>query len=278
MISCYAVMYAKKGKGYEGKQIQPQSHYYDPIDRSKDRPAGKSRIWGDASEAVQRQVIDSIIDATVKHKLNTRQTALVLAISYVESGFNPDAASNESATGMGQLMNAKAKEYGIDAAHRFDLAQNADALVRLYLENKKTATERLHAGRDLEEHVYQYHKEGAGRYDGQAKDTGGLALAKNRVLPIADNIEEVLIYKFMREHVDPERVRRPSHVRMALSVPKPRTNKKYLDPSSASRLHPEAAETSEWHQQDYYNTKHWNIASRLYHLYHHDDSDQGWTD
>lgn len=216
-------------------------------------------------------MIDSIIDAAVKHKLNTRQTALVLAISYVESGFNPDAASNESATGMGQLMNAKAKEYGIDAAHRFDLAQNADALVRLYLENKNTATERLRASRDLEERVYQYHKEDAGRYDGQAKDTGGLRLARDRVLPITDNIEKVVKYDFWAEHVDPARCRPPNLNPRA--VPRPRTNKKYMDPSAASKLHPHAAETTEWHQQDYYTTKHWNIAPRNYHLLPHHPED-----
>lgn len=58
-----------------------------------------------------------------------------------------------------------------------------------------------------------------------------------------------------------------------LSVPKPRTNKKKVDKKADNGLnHPHAAEMSAWYQQDYYNTKHWNIASRLYHLNHHDDS------
>jgi hypothetical protein len=50
----------------------------------------------------------------------------------------------------------------------------------------------------------------------------------------------------------------------ALSIPKPRTNKKYVDPASASKLHPHAAEISAWYQRDYYNSKVWNIPSSYY--------------
>ena len=61
------------------------------------------------------------------------------------------------------------------------------------------------------------------------------------------------------------------------SVAKPRTSKKKVDKKADTGInHPHAAETSAWYQQDYYSTKHWNIASRLYSLNPHDDSDDGW--
>jgi hypothetical protein len=224
-------------------------------------------------------VIDTTIGAATKHKLNTRETAHVLAIAYIESGFNPDAASNESASGVGQFVDKTGSKYGIDDSNRFDISGNTDALVRHYLDNKKTASERGNTGRQREERIYQYHHDGPRKED---RDSGeGLALSRTRVLPIADNIEKVLNGTFKGEHIDLERVvkKRHSHVHMALSIPKPRTNKKCVDPSAGNRLHPHAAETSAPHQQDYYNTKRWNIASRLYHLFHHDyDPDDGWTD
>ncbi len=50
---------------------------------------------------------------------------------------------------------------------------------------------------------------------------------------------------------------------LALSVPKPRTNKKRIDKKSDnSQVHPHAAETGTWHHEDYYTRKHWNIAPR----------------
>ena len=54
----------------------------------------------------------------------------------------------------------------------------------------------------------------------------------------------------------------------ALAVPKPRTSKKKVNKKAENGLtHPHAAETSTWHQKDHYNTKRWNIASRLYSLH-----------
>jgi len=62
----------------------------------------------------------------------------------------------------------------------------------------------------------------------------------------------------------------------ALPVAKPRTNKKKLDTKADNGLsHPHAAELAAWYQQDYYTIKHWNIASRLYHLNPHDDAYDG---
>ena len=101
-------------KGYAYKTVESYSHYNDPIDRADDRAAGTSRIWGDASEAVQKRAIDALIKASQQAGLDTRQTAHVLAIARVESGFNPDAAAGTtSAHGLGQFINKTGAHYGI---------------------------------------------------------------------------------------------------------------------------------------------------------------------
>ncbi len=76
--------------------------------------------------------------------------------------------------------------------------------------------------------------------DSQAQTMAAARWLRARIMPIADNIEKVLNGTFAGEHVDPERVLKTRHPH----VPQPRTNKKYIDPSAASRLHPHAAETS----------------------------------
>ena len=60
----------------------------------------------------------------------------------------------------------------------------------------------------------------------------------------------------------------PAKLPPALAVPKPSTSKKKVNKKAENGLkHPLAAETSAWHQKDHYNTKRWNIASRLYSLH-----------
>jgi len=260
----YSAMLAKKGLGY--KKVSTKSHYNEPLDKALGRPAGNSRIWGDANPDVQKRVIDTIISTANKYKLNTRQTAYVLAMAYLESGYNPDAASNQSAAGVGQFLDGTGRDYGLDETNRFEIESNVDALIQYYLINKKIANKRGYSGLQEEEKIYQYHHDGAGRSDGDAKDRGGLNLAKTRVLPITTNIEKVLNGTFKGEHVDPARVRKKklSHTHVALSTPKPRTDKKYINPAAGNTQHPHAAETNAWHQLDYYTTKVWNIASRYY--------------
>jgi len=253
----YISMFATKGSGY--KQVKDYSHYLEPIDKSPGRPAGNSRRWGDASHDVQRIVIDSIIEKS-KSKLNTRQTAHILAIAYVESGFNLDAASNESAAGIGQFLDGTGEDYGLDDSSRFDLSAGIDALILHYLKNRNIAIKRGNSGKSVEERIYQYHHDGPGSKD---KNSGlGLRLSKERVLPITDNIEMALKGTFKGEHVDPACDRKKKHAHN-LSA-QPRTNKKYIDPASASTLHPHAAEISALSLPDYYTLKVWNIPSRYY--------------
>lgn len=135
-----------KGRAYLSSQIESYSHYNDPIDTSTGRLAGNSRIWGDASASVQKQVIDTIVNVATQHGLSAHDTAYVLAIARIESGFNPDAAAGPtSASGLGQFINKTGSAYGLNDSNRFDTTANANALIEHFLENKALASFDLNA-------------------------------------------------------------------------------------------------------------------------------------
>ena len=105
-----------------------ESAYFLPIDTRPGRLAGNSRIWGDASQEVQRKVIDALVEAAKKDSFNVRRIALLLAMVKIESGFNPDAAAGTtSASGLGQFITGTGKGYGLNAQNRFD-ARRAEGL------------------------------------------------------------------------------------------------------------------------------------------------------
>lgn len=71
----------------------------------------------------------------------------------------------------------------------------------------------------------------------------------------------------LRKYINPGYVKKDKKL-PALAVPKPSTDKKKVNKKAENGLkHPHAAEASAWHQKDHYNTKRWNIASRLYSLH-----------
>ncbi|WP_082124307.1 XVIPCD domain-containing protein [Lysobacter capsici] len=175
-----------KGDPYAAKDIIARSHYNDPIDQTPGRPAGNSRIWGDASPEVQSEAIDALIAASEKAGLTPRQTAHVLAIARAESGFNPDAAAGTTtAMGLGQFVDKTGAGYGINDGNRGDLSKQAEALVDHYLDNAALAKRR---GQN-EDYVYKYH------HDGPADDYGGLGIGREKVNPYIDRYED-----FVREH------------------------------------------------------------------------------
>jgi Ca2+-binding RTX toxin-like protein len=185
----------EKGKRYRNALPLPdpnnpgqKSSYYNlPIDATLGRPAGNSRAWGDAPIDVQIQVIDAIAAAGRSHGLTIRETALVLAMSRTESGFNPDAAAGTTtATGVGQFVRNTGKAYGIDDTTRFDILTNADALVRAYLDYKQLAERRGYSGKQEELMIYKYH------HDGPKRDYGGLAIAESKVMPLVKKFELAL--------------------------------------------------------------------------------------
>lgn len=169
------------------------SYYLLPIQINPGRAIGNSRRHGDASHDVQKKSIDAFIDAAKVHGLTQRETAHVLAIAYVESGFNPDAAAGTTtATSLGQFIRGTGWNYGLNDTNRFELKPNADALVRHYIDNRKTAIKRGFTGKELELKIYQYHHDGAGTVQIPAKDRGGLDISKNQIIPYTDKIERML--------------------------------------------------------------------------------------
>lgn len=91
-----------KGFEYNKEQIKPWSHYYEKL--KKEGLRGNSRVWGDASEEVQRTVIDMTVYMFRNFGFSDDEIAFTLCLIRNESGFNPDAASNHSASGLAQFI------------------------------------------------------------------------------------------------------------------------------------------------------------------------------
>ena len=176
----YTNMVQPPGAAYRSNQIESWSHYREPIDETR-ALHGQSRRWGDASPEVQSRVIDSLIESSRDAGLTPRETAYVLAIARVESGFNPDAAAGTtSASGLGQFIDRTGKHYGLNNANRFDVDAQSDALVAHFVDNRNLARDRGQG----EDYIYKYH------HDGPTKDYGGLGLAQRKVAPHLDEYEQ----------------------------------------------------------------------------------------
>lgn len=133
----YTEMVQPRGAAYSSDRIKPWSHYREPIDSGDGRLRGESRRWGDASPQTQSRVIDSLIDSSRDAGLSARETAYVLAIARVESGFNPDAAAGTtSASGLGQFIDRTGAHYGVNASNRFDVETQSQALVQHFVDNR----------------------------------------------------------------------------------------------------------------------------------------------
>ncbi|MBD8637327.1 peptidoglycan-binding protein [Stenotrophomonas sp. CFBP 13725] len=177
MPDIYQDMVQPRGAGYRSDQIKPYSHYREPIDQTDGRLHGESRRWGDATPEVQSRVIDTLIESSRDAGLSPRETAHVLAIARVESGFNPDAAAGTtSASGLGQFIDGTGSAYGLGNRNRFDVEAQSDALVKHFIDNRELAQRRGQG----EEYIYKYH------HDGPTRDYGGLGLAERKVLPHLD--------------------------------------------------------------------------------------------
>ncbi|WP_435004419.1 peptidoglycan-binding protein [Xanthomonas arboricola] len=174
----YTEMLQPRGAAYSSDRIKAWSHYREPIDSGDGRLHGESRRWGDASPQTQSRVIDSLIDASRDAGLSSRETAYVLAIARVESGFNPDAAAGTtSASGLGQFIDRTGAHYGVNASNRFDVQTQSQALVQHFIDNRDLARSRGEG----EDYIYKYH------HDGPSKDYSGLALSRREIAPHLDN-------------------------------------------------------------------------------------------
>lgn len=188
--SIYQDMVQPRGAGYRSDQIKPYSHYREPIDQSDGRLHGESRRWGDASPEVQSRVIDTLISSAREAGLSPRETAHVLAIARVESGFNPDAAAGTtSASGLGQFIDGTGNAYGLNNRNRFDVETQSDALVRHFVDNRELAQRRGQG----EEYIYKYH------HDGPIRDYGGLGLSERKVMPHLDEYQRFVTERLAQQ-------------------------------------------------------------------------------
>lgn len=183
----YDELIQPRGAAYRASQVHPRSHYLEPVEQGAGWMAGNSRVWGDANPEVQSRSIDALVDAARAAGLGSRETAHVLAIARVESGFNPDAAAGTtSASGLGQFIDDTGKAYGLDDRNRFDIDAQAGALVAHFIDNRNLAQRR---GQD-ESWIYKYH------HDGPVRDYGGLALSRDKVMPLLEQYTQFVESRF----------------------------------------------------------------------------------
>lgn len=168
-----------KGKPYNS--VVAHSNYLEPIADCGLR--GNSRIWGDAREEVQLQVIALLVAVFRAEGFSSDEIAFGLSLVRVESGYNPDAAAGTtSASGLGQFIdktrNVLAERVGINNAdeHKFNAVFNALILVPQLQDCFKFA--KLSLGNKWIE-AYRYHHDG-----GNKKDYGGAKIAQEKLLPL----------------------------------------------------------------------------------------------
>ena len=157
------------------------SYYFDPIDTTTGRLAGNTRDWGDASESVQKQVIDKILAKAEEYNLSIHNTALLLATIRAESGFNPDAAAgSSSAVGLGQFTDKTRVDWALDTNSMFDVDANLDSAARYFLACKEKVEQRGLTGAQEDAMIYKYYHDGL--YSDKT-DSGGLANYYKNVQP-----------------------------------------------------------------------------------------------
>jgi len=121
------------GNAPNRESIVPHSHYLEPI--INDLESGNSRKWADASNEVKLKSINKIVGISIQNNYSIDETAFALSVSYIESGFNPDAsAASSSASGLGQFIDKTGASLGLDNLNRFSINANAKALV-IHLKN-----------------------------------------------------------------------------------------------------------------------------------------------
>lgn len=179
--------------GGTGRNLKPQvarSHYNEPISVSDGLVHGRSRAWGDISQSGQIEAIREIINQSAAAGLNGKQTAFVLSVARLESGFNPDAASTvSSAAGLGQFIDKTASSFGLSCSTRFNLSENVRAMVD-YLKQSLTAAQKRFQSADSDAALsYAY----ALYHDGPSLKYGGLQIAQNKVLPLCKKFGDWLM-------------------------------------------------------------------------------------
>ncbi len=168
-------------------QIVSHSLYRKPIIANIDSSNGNSRKWGDASLEVKTESMLALISESMKRGFSRSQASFVLATSYVESGFNPDAAAGPtSAGGLGQFVKKTAKACGLDGMEVFSIPKASSATVR-YLKNIFDSVARKNQGlseAELFVETYSHYHDG-GIISQDTKEN----ISRARVLPLVSDFE-----------------------------------------------------------------------------------------
>ena len=156
-----------------------RSAFHLPIPANDGKIHGRTRSWGAIDRQSKEAVMSAVIDEA--NGLTLPAKALVLAVMELESGFNPDAAAkSSSASGLGQLIEKTAAAYGLKAQDRFDIRANTRATIRYLGDCWKNAAAKFKPSnlKDMICRTYALY------HDGPSLRFGGLALAKNKLLPL----------------------------------------------------------------------------------------------
>jgi len=174
-----------KHPGALPRSIVDHSHFNDPIENALGRISGRSRRWGDADVHTQRIVVCELTGQARDFGYSKEESAFLLAVARVESGFNPDAASSlSSASGIGQFIDKTGASYGLWEENRFDLRANTSALVRHLKKQLDNARKRFEPKNAREAFAIAY----ALHHDGPSLRYGGYEIAKRHVIPTYERI------------------------------------------------------------------------------------------
>ncbi|TDR73799.1 LysM peptidoglycan-binding domain-containing protein [Paludibacterium purpuratum] len=206
MSDLYSLLYCKKQKEYRESSIKPYSLVKLPIEKSAGELAGNSRVGGDASADTQSKVVDKIVEVCVRYGLSFRETAFVLLMVKVESGFNPDAAAGTtSAAGLAQFTNGTAKDakgmskqwlgFELDILlpkDRFDAEKGAYSAVLAYMKCKSKA--KLVDVTSYEKYIYIFHHEGWNKKVDKTTATSldAYKISNEKIIPFLDCVESAL--------------------------------------------------------------------------------------
>ena len=183
-------------------QIKSYSLYNKPIAEEGHPIMGNSRKWGDASGEVKKESMMALLDESMKRGLSKSQASFVLATSYVESGFNPDAAaSSTSAGGLGQFVKKTAKACGLDGMQVFDVGEASSATVR-YVKNifdKVSKKEPEISEAELFVDTYSHYHDG-GKINPDTEEN----LSRGKVLPLVGEFESWIDGLEMEGEIDYE--------------------------------------------------------------------------
>ena len=177
------------GPGASPRKVAQHSHYFQPIVDDGDGVTGRSRRWGDLSQEVQVQVVNRLVHESDEQRLSLLDTAFIMSVARLESGFNPDAAAaSTSATGIGQFIDKTGSFYGLETENRFHLADNIRAMIKHLKDSAKLASRRFSPSNTSELLTYTY----AVYHDGPSLKYGGLELAREKILPWTKKFSEWL--------------------------------------------------------------------------------------